>query len=86
MVFTLEGIASLNITVGKPHQAAQLIGRAATTRQAIGEPHQSLEQADADRDIAAIVVRIGEAAFQEAYDKGRAMSLEEAVGYALDGE
>ena len=63
-----------------------MIGRAATTRQAIGEPHQSLEQADADRDIAAVVGRIGNAAFQEAYDKGGAMPLDEAVAYALDGE
>jgi tetratricopeptide (TPR) repeat protein len=86
VVFALEGMASLNITVGKPHQAAQLIGRAATTREAVGEPHQLLEQADADRDVATIVSRIGSAAYQEDYEKGCAMSLYEAVSYALDGE
>jgi tetratricopeptide (TPR) repeat protein len=86
VVFALEGMASLNITVGKTDQAAQLIGWADATREAIGEPHQSLEQADADRDIAAVVTRIGNAAFQDAYDKGRAMTLDEAVAYALDGE
>ena len=86
VVFALEGMASLNITVGKTDQAAQLIGWADATREAIGEPHQSLEQADADRDIATIAARIGNAAFQEAYDEGRAMSLDEAVKYALNGE
>jgi hypothetical protein len=36
-----------------------------------------------DRDIATIVSRIGSTAFEEAYDQGRAMSLDEAVEYAI---
>ena len=50
----------------------------------MGDSRPFLEQADVDRDIATIIVRIGDAAYQEAYDKGHDMTLDEAVTYALD--
>ena len=85
VVVSLEWMASLCIVVNKAEVAARLIGWADATREVIGDSRPFLEQADVDRDIAAVVVRIGHAAFQEAYDKGRAMTLDEAVTYALDG-
>ncbi|HXD10697.1 MAG TPA: tetratricopeptide repeat protein, partial [Anaerolineales bacterium] len=83
VVFTLEGMANLYIAVGQPEIAAQLIGWADTTREIIGDSRPFLEQADVDRDIATIVSRIGSAGYREAYDKGGAMSLDEAVEYAI---
>jgi tetratricopeptide (TPR) repeat protein len=86
VVVSLEWMANLFIAVGKAEVAARLIGWADTTREVIGDSRPVLEQADVDRDIATIVSRIDSAAYQEAYEQGRTMSLDEAVAYALDGE
>jgi hypothetical protein len=58
--------------------------RADKMRAEIGNTRPTLEQADMDRDITAVVAKIGKDAFDEAYDKGRAMTLDEAVKYALE--
>ncbi len=84
VVFTLEGMAGLSIAVGKPEVAAQLIGWADAMREKIHDTRPLLEQADVDRNIAAIMARIGSSAFEVAYDEGRAMTLDEAVAYALE--
>jgi predicted ATPase/DNA-binding SARP family transcriptional activator len=83
VVVSLEWMASLYIAVNKAEIAARLIAWADTTREVIGDSRPLLEQADVDRDIAAIVSSIGNPAYQKAYDKGRAMTLDEAVAYAL---
>jgi len=84
VAFTLEGIASLNLMIGKLEHAAQLIGWADATRKKVRDPRPPLEQADVDRDIAMIVTKIGNAAFEEAYDKGRLITLDEVVRLALE--
>ena len=55
-------------------------------REVIQDIRPLLEQADVDRDIAAIVNRIGNTAFHEAYNKGHSLTIDEAVEYALNGE
>jgi len=85
VVESLQCIASLYVAVGKAENAARLIGWADTTREKTGNTRPFLEQADVDRDVAAIVAKIGKTAFEEAYDTGRAMTLDEAVDYALEG-
>jgi predicted ATPase/DNA-binding SARP family transcriptional activator len=85
IVVALEWMASLYVVVGKSEYAARLIGWADATRRVIRDTRPVLEQADVDRDIAAVVSRIGRDAFDKAYHQGHAMTLDEAVGYALDG-
>jgi tetratricopeptide (TPR) repeat protein len=84
VVVSLEWLASLYIMVNKPGVAARLIGWADTTREIIRDSRPLLEQADVDRDIAAVVAKIGDATFQDEYEKGHAMTLDEAVVYALE--
>jgi predicted ATPase/DNA-binding SARP family transcriptional activator len=84
VVVSLECMASLYIAVGKAENAAWLISWADATREGIGDTRPSLEQADMDRNSAAVVAKIGKAAYQDAYDKGQTMTLDEAVAYALD--
>jgi predicted ATPase/DNA-binding SARP family transcriptional activator len=84
VVFTLEGLAGLSVAVGKPARAATLIGWTDATREQIINPRPFLEQANVDRDIAAIMAKIGSSAFEVAYDSGREMTLDEAVGLALN--
>ncbi len=84
VVFVLEGLAGVYIANGKPEQAAQLIGWADATRERIPNARPLLEQADVDRDIAAIVAEIGSSAFGVAYDAGRGITLDEAIALALE--
>jgi len=84
VVFNLEGIASLYVAIGKPEFAARLIGWADATRKNIDDPRPLLEQADVDKIIVACLAKMGEAAFSDAYETGKIMSLEEALEYALE--
>ncbi|HSB00084.1 MAG TPA: hypothetical protein VLE49_05500, partial [Anaerolineales bacterium] len=52
-------------------------------RERILNPRPFLEQADVDKAIAACLARMGEAAFSDAYDEGRKMTIDEAVAFAL---
>jgi tetratricopeptide (TPR) repeat protein len=83
VTFALEGVASLYAATRKHERAARLIGWADGVRENIINPRPFVEQADVDRDIAAIMAKIGSSAFEVAYDSGRGMTLAEAVAFAL---
>lgn len=83
LAFTLDKIASLCVIAEKPEVAASLLGWVAATRQEIGDPRPRLEQADVDRDIAAIRAKIGSDVFEETYNKGSTLSLDEAAALAM---
>ena len=76
-------MSSLCVTIGKVDVAAQLIGWADTTRQKIKDTRPKLEQADVDKVISACISKMGDQTFLEASDRGRHMSLDEAVDLAL---
>jgi predicted ATPase/DNA-binding XRE family transcriptional regulator len=84
VVYTLEGLASLSVLAGNPDKATRLIGWADATRKKTGGLRPPIEQKDVDRDEAACRLTLGEAAFTHAYEAGRAMTLEQAVTYALE--
>jgi hypothetical protein len=84
VVFSLEGMASYYIVIGKHLHAASLIGWADAMREKIDDSRPVLEQADVDKIIAACHTRIGKAAFSAAYDEGSVMTLDEVVAYALN--
>jgi hypothetical protein len=85
VVLALQGMSGLFTVTGKFEQAAQLIGWTDATREAIKNKRPVLEQADVVRDIATIVKKIGNTAFEEAFDSGRGMTIDEAVEFALSG-
>jgi predicted ATPase/DNA-binding SARP family transcriptional activator len=82
-VFALEGMASLYVETGKPQYAARLIGLADTIREKISDRRPLLEQVDVDKTIAACLIKMGEAAFSDAYDQGTRMTLAEAVALVM---
>jgi hypothetical protein len=84
LAFALDMMASLHLVMDQPGNAARLIGWSDSTRREIGDPRPRIEQVDLDRDIAAIMAKIGSSAFGVAYDSGREMTLDEAVAFALD--
>jgi len=74
----------LNVIIGKARDAARLIGWADATRERIRNVRPVYEQADVDHDIAAIVARVGRDVFELEYNNGKAMTVDEAVTFALD--
>ena len=83
LAFALDKMASLYVVTDKPEVATHLIGWSDATRKELGDPRPRIEQADLDRDIAAIIDKIGASAFEVAYDAGQGMTLDEVVALAL---
>ena len=84
VVYTVEGLANLAVQQNQANQAARLIAWADVTRDVIGDHRPPIEQADVDRDLASIQAQLDEAAFAAAQEAGRAMSMDEAVAYAIE--
>jgi predicted ATPase len=82
-VFVLEGLASLALAEGRSECAASLFAWADSMRATIGAPRPTNEQADVERDLAAIRAKMDKSAIQAAEAAGRDMTLEEAVAFAL---
>jgi tetratricopeptide (TPR) repeat protein len=83
LTFALDKMASLYVIINQSEAAAHLIGWSDAARAAIGDPRLRIEQEDLERDIAAIKAKIGADAYETAHNSGQALSLDEAVGFAL---
>ena len=83
LAFGMDRMASLCVMIGKPVVGARLIGWSDTTRKEIGDPRPLIEQADLERDIAALKATLGPDAYETAYNSGQGMVLKEAVTLAL---
>jgi predicted ATPase/class 3 adenylate cyclase len=83
LVYALEGLASLATGEGQFKQAVQIFAFADSAREMIGDTRPANEQANVDRDLATIHAQLDEAAFAAAQAAGRAMSMEQAIEYAL---
>lgn len=81
---TLESIAGLAGALGETQGAARLWGAADALRDAVGVPWLPLERRIHEPYLDAIRSRSEEAVWIEAWEEGRAMTLEEAVSYALE--
>ena len=79
----LDILAKPLIAEGHAIRAAGLLGAADALRKSIGIPLQPSSYSDFDRDVATLRDRLGEQAFEDAWADRRAMSLEQAIEYAL---
>lgn len=84
VVSALEGFASLAVAQNQPERAARVFAWADAAREASDNTRPPVEQADVDRDLATIHAQLDEPALAMAQAKGRAMTLEQAVAYALE--
>jgi hypothetical protein len=82
----LEEFACLARAQGQSERAARLWGAAQTLHEAKGIPRDADFLAEADARISTVRSGMGEEAWEEAWRKGRAMPLDEAVSYALQKE
>jgi DNA-binding NarL/FixJ family response regulator len=67
-------------------RAARLFGAGETLREAVGASVQEFYRPDYDRGVVAARNGTNGAAWEDARAQGRAMTLEEAIEYALSGE
>jgi non-specific serine/threonine protein kinase len=82
-------LASLSgpvVARGDPERAARLLGASDALLRTMGLGLQPQDQREVDRFEAAVRGQLDQAAFEAAWAEGRAMSLEEAVAYALGEE
>jgi tetratricopeptide (TPR) repeat protein len=82
----LEGFACVAGAKGETDRAARLWGAAQVLHETKGIPRDTDFLAEADARISAVRSGMGEEAWEEAQHKGRAMTLDEAVSYALEEE
>ncbi len=83
IAFALESFASLAIGQKQMEQATCIWGAAAAIREAIVAPLPPSESFRYVRDIDKAKSQLGESIFAAAWNRGRAMPLEQAVAYAL---
>ncbi len=92
LIWYLEGFAWMatplaaargNIQEGA-RRAARLFGAAEALSEAIGAALMPTERAIRARHVAAARIHLAETAWTVAWDEGRAMTLEQAIAYALE--
>ena len=86
VAYCLEGLAVVANACGEAKCSGRLIGAAEGLHEAVGvpvyvyyEPHRSLYE----RTVATVRAKLGEEDFEEARERGWAMTFEQAVAYAL---
>lgn len=83
LAYLLEDIGCLASLQEEPQRALRLVGAAAALRETIGQPLSPVEQAKLERMLEPARQRLGKAGQASAQAEGKAMSLEEAIAYAL---
>jgi hypothetical protein len=71
---------------GDYEQAGRLFGATETLRAALGLRREAVEQAHHDQRVAATRAALAKESFDAAWAEGRAMTLEQAIEYALADE
>ncbi len=79
----LAGLAATASLLGQPERAARLFGAVEALREVSGIRLSPLPRADYDRAVEGIRAHLDEATFAQAWEKGRAMPLEQAIAEAL---
>ena len=82
---SLGRVAEVAAIQGQPGRAARFFGSVQRLREAMGAAPQSpADRAEHDPSVASLRTTLGEEAFEAAWEEGRAMTLEQAIAYALD--
>ncbi len=79
----LEGLAGVAVASGQDERAARLFGAAEALREVIGAPLPPSYRVSYDENVGSLRAHLAAAPVAATWAEGRAMSLEEAVAYAL---
>jgi tetratricopeptide (TPR) repeat protein len=83
---SLSGLAAVSCAQGDYQQAARLFGATEALCETLALHRALFDQPDNDNSVASTRAAFGDAAFTAAWAEGRAMTLEQAVEYALAPE
>ena len=81
----LESLAELAGVLGDPRRAARLWGASDALRETAGTPQPPAERRLREPYLIAARSGMDEADWTVAWEEGRAMTLDQAVDYALEG-
>ena len=81
---TLMGLACVAEARGEAERAARLFGASEVLREAMGASLEPGDSALQEPYLAAARSKLDETSWQDAWAQGRAMTLEEAISYALE--
>ena len=84
VIDSLEGLADVAAATAAPLRAARLWGTADALRHEIGNARSLHESIACERQLKAVREILTAEAFNQAWNEGRAMSLDDVVRYALD--
>ena len=82
---SLECLAGLACAAGRHREAARLYGAADAIRKSMGSVRFKVDDAAAESSMAAVRKMLGDTDFDAAFKEGAALSVDEAVAYALRG-
>jgi hypothetical protein len=80
------GLAGVAAAEGQPERAARLLGAAQALIENTDAVIGPAERIEVERDLSAVRTQVGEATFTSAWAEGRAMTLEQAIAYALEDD
>jgi len=83
IAYVLEEFAGLAAVQGQPDRTLRLAGAAAALREVIGSPLAPIDQAQLEGRLASARQALGEATAAATWAAGQALSLAQAVAYAL---
>ena len=80
----LERLAEVALAQGQTEKAVRLFGAAAALRASIGSVMDHVDQPEYESRRKSLQAELGEERFAATWDEGRALTLDQAVAYALD--
>ena len=85
LVWCLEKLGQVALGKEIDEKAVKIFSAAASIRAAMGSTMNPFDKSEYERDIAVLRKQLGEEKFNNAWDQGRALSLEKAIALALEG-
>jgi predicted ATPase/class 3 adenylate cyclase/Tfp pilus assembly protein PilF len=81
---SLAGLGEVASETGQPRKGAALLGASQAVLEAIGAVMAPEDLIPYERAVASAAAQSGEEEFEKAWQVGRAMSIEEAIAYAIE--
>ena len=82
--YALEGLANLFQRLHQPERAVCLYGAVQALRKELGVPLPSHDQEEQDRCLTELEVLLGKDRYTAVFAEGQAMTMEQAIAYALE--
>jgi tetratricopeptide (TPR) repeat protein len=84
IAMSVDGLAGVMGVQQQPRRAAQLFGAADALRARIGAHIQAGDRQDYERNVACVRAQLDPATFEECWNEGRSLSVEQMVAAALE--